>query len=234
MLSSLTKKAKKRIRQYLTRRLAPKGRSDAKVFCIGLNKTGTTSLEAAFKSHGFRVGNQSAGEDLIGDWGERDFDRIIKLCYTADAFQDAPFSLPFTYQALDMHFPNAKFILTIRDDFEQWYDSITRFHSKNWADGVRMPTVEDLKKATYRYKGDAYVVNRLMFTSPESEPYEKESLRRYYESHNHAVVEYFRHRSDRLLVINLAESSAYSEFCSFLKLDPIGSDFPWLNKTDSK
>ena len=133
-----------------------------------------------------------------------------------------------------MHFPNAKFILTIRDDFEQWYDSITRFHSKNWADGVRMPTVEDLKKAAYRYKGDAYVVNRLMFTSPESEPYEKESLRRYYESHNHAVVEYFRHRSDRLLVINLAESSAYSEFCSFLKLDPIGSDFPWLNKTDFK
>ena len=234
MLFSLTTKAKLRIRQYLTHGLAPRGRSDIKVFCIGLNKTGTTSLEAAFKSHGFRVGDQNAGEDLVVDWAKRDFDQIIKLCYTADAFQDAPFSLPFTYQALDMHFPNAKFILTIRDNFEQWYDSITRFHSKKWAGGVRIPTTEDLKNATYRYKGYPYEVNRFMFTSPESDPYEKECLRQYYESHNDAVVEYFRHRSDRLLVINLSESSAYSKFCSFLGLEPKGSDFPWLNKTDAK
>lgn len=211
-----------------------RARKSPKVFCIGLNKTGTTSLEAALKNHGFRIGNQNAGEDLVVDWAQRDFDQIIKLCYTADAFQDAPFSFPFTYQALDMHFHNAKFILTIRDDFEQWYDSITRFHSKIWADGIRVPTVEDLKKAPYRYEGRAYEVNRLLFNSPENDPYEIECFRRYYESHNNAVLEYFRHRPDRLLVINLSDSSAYQNFCSFLRLEPKGSDFPWLNKTDAK
>lgn len=131
-----------------------------------------------------------------------------------------------------MHFPNAKFILTIRDNFEQWYQSITRFHSKNWADGVRIPTADDLKKAHYRYVGYAYRTLRLLFDTPESAPYNQLSLRQYYESHNRAVVEYFRHRPGRLLVTNLSDPSAYSEFCSFLGLEPRGSDFPWLNKTN--
>ena len=160
---------------------------DKKIFCIGLHKTGTTSLEAALKNHGFLMGNQSAGEDLLEDWAIRDFKRIIDLCHTADAFQDTPFALPYTYQALDMHFSNAKFILTIRNDFEQWYRSITRFHSKLWADGVRVPTVEDLKKAPYRYKGRAYRANRLLFNTSENDLYEKKCLQQYYENHNYAV-----------------------------------------------
>ena len=208
-------------------------RNAPKIFCIGLNKTGTTSLEAELKDHGFRMGNQHSGEDLVEEWAKRDFKKIIKLAYSADAFQDAPFSYPYTYQALDMHFPNAKFILTIRDNFEQWYQSITRFHSKLWADGVRIPTADDLKKARYRYVGRPYRGNRLLFDTPESSPYEKEGLRRYYESHNRAVAEYFRHRSDRLLIINLSEDLAYKHFCSFLGLEPRGSNFPWLNKTNS-
>ena len=234
MLSSFTKKAKLRIRQYLTRRLTPKGRSDVKIFCIGLNKTGTTSLEAALESHGFKVGNQVAGEDLVDKWAKREFAEVVELCHTADAFQDAPFSFPFTYQALDMYFPNAKFVLTIRDDFDQWYDSITRFHSKKWADGVRIPTIEDLKNAPYRGTGWAYKVHKLLFDSPDEDPYCKESLRRYYEGHNSAVVEYFRHRPTKLLVINLSDPSAYTQFCSFLGLEPVGKNFPWLNRTENE
>jgi len=208
-----------------------KRKYQTKIFCIGLNKTGTTSLEAELKNKGFRMGNQHSGEDLIEEWAKRDFCKIIDFCYSAEAFQDAPFSFPYTYQALAMHFPNAKFILTIRDNFEQWYKSLTRFHSKLWADGVRIPTKDDLKKAPYRFVGRAYRANRLLFDTPESSPYEKESLRRYYESHNRAVVEYFRHQSDKLLVINIAESSAYPDFCSFLGIESAGSNFPWLNKT---
>jgi len=101
-----------------------------KLFCVGFNKTGTTSLELALSSLGFHMGNQARGELLFRDWCNRKFERIIQLATTADAFQDIPFSLPYTFQVMDLSFPDAKFILTVRDDPEQWYQSISTFHAK--------------------------------------------------------------------------------------------------------
>jgi hypothetical protein len=66
-----------------------------KVFCIGRNKTGTTSMARAVVSLGFKLGKQSRAERLLEDWGKRDFCRIIRYCKSADAFQDIPFSLRF-------------------------------------------------------------------------------------------------------------------------------------------
>ena len=57
-----------------------------KVFCIGLNKTGTTSLEKAMKDFGFLVGDQRQGELLFRDWVKRDFKRLVKYCKTAVFF----------------------------------------------------------------------------------------------------------------------------------------------------
>ncbi len=86
-----------------------------KIFCIGRNKTGTTSLHAALIEMGIVVGRQRHAELMIGDWSKRDFRRLISFCRTAQAFQDIPFSLPYTFQALDMAFPRSKFILTVRE-----------------------------------------------------------------------------------------------------------------------
>jgi len=69
---------------------------------------------------------------------------------TAQAFQDIPFSLPYTFQALDMRFPGSKFILTIRNNPDQWYHSLISFHSKLFGRG-KVPDYDDLKKATYVY-----------------------------------------------------------------------------------
>ena len=87
------------------------------------------------------------------DWAKRDFNKIIKLCYSADAFQDAPFCFPYTYQVLHTKFPNAKFILSVRDSPQQWYSSITRFHSKIWGKNNNLPTSKDLRDANYIFKG---------------------------------------------------------------------------------
>ena len=83
------------------------------MFCIGRNKTGTTSLEAALKKAGLRVGSQPIGESLIYDWSARRFDRIVELCRSAEAFQDDPFSLPYTFEILDFFIPAVK-IYTVR------------------------------------------------------------------------------------------------------------------------
>jgi hypothetical protein len=201
-----------------------------KIFCIGLNKTGTTSVRRAWQDLGFIVGNQAEARELLAPWLERDFAPIIQYCKSAQAFQDSPFSFPYTYIALDQAFPGSKFILTVRNDAEQWYKSITKFHGKKWANGA-IPTKEDLMEAVNGVKGRPWVVNRALFDTPEEEPYKKEKLIRFYERHIEEVQQYFKYRQADLLTLNVAEDDAYSKFCAFLDKEPNGEKFPWENRT---
>jgi hypothetical protein len=52
-----------------------------------------------------------------------------------------------------------------------------------------------------------------------------------YNAHNHAAMEYFRHRPEDLLALNVAEPGAYDKLCDFLGKPHIGKEFPWENKT---
>lgn len=202
-----------------------------KIFGIGANKTGTTSLKYAMKELGFTVGTQRTGENLVDDWAKRDFKRLIKYCRTAQFFQDAPFSYNFTYIVLDHAFKGSKFILTVRDSPEQWYDSVIRFQSKKYGKDGRIPTKEDLMEATYIYKGRPWHVNRLVSNTPENDPYNKEILIKRYVNHNEEVKRYFRHRPDDLLVLNVADDHAYTDLCKFLNVEKKRDTFPWKNRT---
>ena len=86
-----------------------------KVFCVGRNKTGTTSINRALRDLGYRVAPQEPAEWLTEKWSKRDFRDLSRFCLRYDVFQDVPFSYPFTFQEMDQRFPNAKFILTVRD-----------------------------------------------------------------------------------------------------------------------
>jgi hypothetical protein len=198
-----------------------------KVFCIGLGKTGTTSLGRALKDLGYRVGDQRQGELMLPAYTARNFKPIVEFCLTADAFQDAPFGFPFTYLALDQSFPRAKFILSVRNDADQWYRSLVQFHGNMFAGG-RVPVKEDLLRATYCYPGFLWEANRALVNTPESDIYHKPTLVSYYERHNASVRDYFRPRSN-LLEINVSEKGAYQRFCGFLGHEPKTEDFPWLN-----
>ena len=103
-------------------------RFEPKIFCIGRNKTGTTSLKRALKDLDYSVGNQADAELLIHEYAQRNFRSIVEYCHTAQAFQDIPFSLPYTYIVLDHAFPGSKFILSIRKDEDERYQSLIRFH----------------------------------------------------------------------------------------------------------
>ena len=149
---------------------------------------------------------------------------IIEFCLTADAFQDAPFSFPFTYFALDQSFPNAKFVLSTRDDANQWYRSLIRFHGHKFAGG-RIPTKEDLLAAPNQ---NVWKSTRVLLNTPEDDVYHKPTLISFYERHNADVRDYFRHKSN-LLEINLSDQGSYRRFCQFLGKAPVGKDFPRLN-----
>jgi hypothetical protein len=204
-----------------------------KVFGVGNNKTGTTSLKKAMEDLGYVVGRQRTAENLMKQWSKRDFKKLIKYCHTAQFFQDLPFSKPYTFIVLDHEFPGSKFILTVRDSPEQWYNSITKFHAKKWGANNRIPTKEDLQNATYIYKGAPWDFNRWEYITSENDPYNKEELIKSYITYNESVIEYFRHRPKDLLILNVADKNAFKKLCNFLGKPHTSEDFPWENKTVS-
>lgn len=202
-------------------------RNKPKIFVIGFNKTATTSIKHALAELDIIVGNQTMGEYLAEDMLDKRYKTLLQYCETAEAFQDVPFSFPNVYKLLDKKFPGSKFILSVRDSSEQWFNSILKFHGKHWANNG-VPTRKDLENANYLYRGYAYVVNQYIYGDHY---YEKEHYIKVYEDHIHDVKTWFKDRPDDLLVLNVAEEAAYFKFCDFIGKTPLRKEFPWENRT---
>jgi len=202
-----------------------------KYFCVGRNKTGTTSLKKSFEDLGFIVGNQRKGEKLFDKYFfDGEYTHIINYCRSAEVFQDVPFSHFEVIEHIDKAYPNSKYILTIRDNSDQWYNSLTKFHSKLFGKNGRIPSYEDLEKAIYIRKGFQLNTIKAHGTTPAA-PYDKEIMCKHYEAHNKSVIEYFKDRPQDLLVINLSDRQAYQKFIDFIEVDSPFDAFPWENKT---
>lgn len=204
-------------------------RRKKKVFVIGFNKTGTTTLHKAINELGYISGKQHLAELLLPEITKGNLDNLFKYCKTAEAFQDIPFSLPEIYKELDKKFPNSKFILSIRDDENQWFQSICKFHAKLYGKDGRIPTKEDLENSNYVFKGYPLLFNNYVFGNHF---YEKNIYTKTYNKHINDVVDYFKNKSHQLLVINVSEESSYTDMCKFLNVTPLRTTFEWKNKTE--
>lgn len=209
-----------------------------KIFCIGKAKTGTTSLKKTFKDIGYLVGDQRTAERLLPYYIKKDFKPILKYCRSAQVFQDHPFGLPETFMQVDREFPESKFILSVRDTPEQWYNSLVTFHSKLFGGGS-VPTANHLKNAEYIWEGWVWESLKEQYGVTEADPYNKEKLIDAYLTHNQTVIDYFKYRPESLLVLNLSEEDSFNKFKAFIiHVDP-GTHypnteikaFPWKNRT---
>lgn len=105
------------------------GRNKAKIFCISMQRTGTTSVGKFFKAHGFT----SAGwrETKKNNWGQQyfvgDYESIFKSndFKLNQVFEDGPWSVEHFYKYLFHKFPDAKFVLFTRDS-DKWFDSMMK------------------------------------------------------------------------------------------------------------
>jgi hypothetical protein len=190
-------------------------------------------LAAALRQSGIAVGLQAPAEKLFKDWQQRDYRRIISYCRTARAFQDIPFNLPGMYPILDASFPNSKFILTVRESSEIWYESYIRFQKKVHGNGV-LPTVEMLKNREYCYRGYAYETKKFVCLTTDDDIFNKARLIEHYERYNNNVCEYFRRKPENFLLLNVADKNAYESFCRFVGVPARGNKFPWENRTRSE
>jgi hypothetical protein len=174
--------------------------------------------KAAFEAIDYPVGNQRKAETLTGKhYFEGDFQPIVSYCKSAQVFQDTPFSYSETYKHLDQAYPGSKFILSVRDNPEQWCRSVTRFHAKFFGKNGCIPTAEDLKAAQYVWPGFMYNVIPVHGTTDEDR-YNKDAKTAHYEQHNRDVMAYFKDRPNDLLAINVAEQGLIKSSSSSLGL----------------
>ena len=205
-------------------------RGKNKIFIIGQNKTGTTSIKNTFEDMGYLVGNQRHAELMYNDYFKKDFKPLLKYCRSAEVFQDFPFSYPETYKHVDNFFPKSKFILTVRDSSEQWYNSITKFHARRFGNGS-IPSMEDLQRATYVEKGWVWKIFSYLYPPKGKDIYNKGQLMQTYIDYNKEIIDYFKERPKDLLVLNLSEENAFQKFINFLDIKTSLTNFPWENKT---
>lgn len=117
----------------LTRLLA--GRNAAKVFAIGENKSGTTSLHQIFQDLGYRSYHGTK-------W--RDTSRTMMYRFY-DSFCDG---IPDDFRKLDRLYPNARFILQVRN-LDTWIDSRLE-HIRRLPKGKKRHPLWTIKESSIR------------------------------------------------------------------------------------
>ncbi|MGB3407799.1 MAG: sulfotransferase [Jannaschia sp.] len=224
-------------REPRTRR-SPEG--FAKLFCIGFNKTATTTLEQVLRAAGLRSPKQLEQEALlVGALDTGDFDRLRSFCEEYDAFQDLPFSQGSTYVACDALFPGSRFILTVRDP-QAWADSYIRYYRREFGlenvDRFDEQTFAD--KALYLEAGYVHRILRPLLTETHGgEPttrwdlaFDQDFLMDRYQRRNAEIRAYFARRPQDLLVLDPSQEADTGSLLAFLgRTDIEPSPYPRAN-----
>lgn len=215
--------------KYLYFRFKVLFKKDEKIFIIGRNKTGTTSLKIALERLGYFVGDQATAELFIDDYERSYFENILKYCDSAEVFQDAPFSWPETYKYVYQKYPYAKYILLERESAEIWFDSLLRFHKKIVNDGSEV-TADKLKSFKYRRKGFLWQVAIVVYGVNESTLYDKSIYIENYEKYNSEVKAFFKEK-DNFLSLILSKPDANKKLAAFLNKKLSDVIIPHANKS---
>lgn len=178
-----------------------------KIFGIGLNKTGTTTLGICLETLGYEV--MGCDLELTRYAIQGHLQPIFSVADRYDGFQDWPW--PLIYKNLDKHYPDSKFILTIRSDSETWFRSLRRHANRTGA--------TEYRKLVYGHE------------MPQGN---KEHHIKRYVDHNQKVREYFKERENDFLEVCWETGTGWQELCAFLGHEIPEMPVPHANKSPNR
>jgi hypothetical protein len=195
-----------------------------KVFCIGAHKTGTTSMQAALRALGFSVLPESVWYNditLRREFYDGRYAKLFDIIEQYDAFEDSPFNHSDFYQRLYERYPDARFILTVRDP-----EGVVASH-KRWLATLRRTVFaadKDVEAFVEMFWRQEYGQGKFID--------DEEKLKAIYARRNESIVEFFRGKSHQFLMMDLQkESHPWDKLCGFLYREVPQMDFPHLNRT---
>jgi len=190
----------------LDSRQEPEADLRPKVFGIGLNKTGTSSLKMAMGMLGYHT--TGSNKQLLRAVRRGDIAPAIEHTRHYDSFQDWPYPLIFR-ELHEEYGDRAHYILTRRVSFEKWFASV-----ENHARSSRLFSGQRL----------AYGYHR-----PFGRRREYEEI---YHTHNEAVRDYFSAGAGAgapFLEMCLDDGDGWEKLCPFLGCEQPDQPFPHRN-----
>ena len=177
-----------------------------KIFGIGLNKTGTTTLGVCLQQLG--CSHSSFSLELLEQAASGELEPVFAAVERGDSFEDWPY--PLLFEVLDRRFPGSRFILTRRSSPERWLISLE-------SHALRTEPQIGSRCRSLCY-GLPY---------PQLDP----ALHlRHYQSHLERVRAYFAQRPADLLEVCWEEQASWQPLCDFLGQPVPDQPFPHANQ----
>lgn len=204
---------------------------NTRIFCISVQRTGTTSVGQFFKHFGYKVSTWevSVANKWTHRWYNGDYETIFssKDFQANQVFEDDPWWVPGFYKVLYHRFPDSKFVLITRDS-QQWFESMKK-HSggKTLGNTRRHCKIYQREKELYarmdkdrNFKPHDVEIDNLLSLEGMDEHYK--SL---YDIHNRQVVEFFNQFNPQSLFVGkLEDPEKWSKMGKFFGL-PVPPSF---------
>lgn len=204
------------------RRLSWKG-DKRRVFCLSMQRSGTTSVGDFFKHFKYPTSGYSTKRSSYWSklWFQGDFESIFRssefLSY--QVFEDNPWWYPEFYKVLYHRFPDAKFILLTRDQ-NDWFDSMKK-HSKGKTLGNteihckiyrRESDYKNLTKQNDHQQNSTAFIDNLLELEGHRAHYTA-----IYENRNREIIDFFnKNRPESLFHRSLYDAQKWPDLGNFI------------------
>lgn len=195
-----------------------------RVIGAGFGRTGTLSMKGALEHlglgpcyHMLEVMNRPENADAwynAAQSGKADWDQILSGYHSTVDWPACHY-----WQTLAAHFPDAKVILTVRDE-EAWWQSMSKTILRNFQDGDE---VVDPARISMRRMTRDLIVERVFSGILDDRDHVLTAYRRNIEAVRAGLPK------ERLLVFDVAEG--WAPLCAFLDLPVPAAPFPRTNTT---
>ncbi|MEQ8924677.1 MAG: sulfotransferase [Fulvivirga sp.] len=187
-----------------------------KVFCLGVNKSGTTSIGSALKILGYK--NLDFMDDNLILYDEGRILELLEISERWDSFSDTPW--PHLYRELYKKYPEAKFIITQREA-ESWFKSVLNYYdSRIKYNHVNQLFLKFFGIRNCKIKRRVTGKDKALFISKLVERDEK-------------IIEWFSNKEHKLLKLNVPVDLNWKIICDFLEKPIPNTPFPHAMKTDT-
>ncbi|MEM6673331.1 MAG: sulfotransferase [Planctomycetota bacterium] len=182
-----------------------------KVVGVGLNKTGTKTLGRYLERWGYR--NRSYDSDSTREspsyrmYADGRIDALLDEMEGYDSFEDWPW--PLLYREIDARFPDARFVLTVRESSDVWFRSLCNM-------AVRL--------------GPLPLFERHVYGSSMPQGRRAEHIAAY-EEHNRSVRDFFQSRPQKLLEVCWEAGDDAVALARFLELDDVDTSPLHVNRS---
>ena len=186
-----------------------------RIFGIGMHKTATSSLNDALNILGLDSAHWEDAHWAKAIWQEMMTNGRSDRLEGHYSLTDLPITL--LYKELDKAYPNSKFILTVRDD-------------QDWLQSVRNHWSYDRNKFRHQWGTDPFThrVHKLLYGQKS---FDADIFLSRYRRHNAEVKEYFKHRPQDLLILDMTLESKWDYLCDFLDCAVPDVEYPWNRST---